>query len=417
MRPNYKSPAGSLNGRLFVSLTIVCGLWMMQSPVAAYQESEPPNSDIVTVRFVVQLTQKASTQQNLFVAGNHRTLGNWRADGLALVRNEQSVYTAQVQVQVGTQLEFKFTQGSWATVEKSSEGREISNRTVIAQAGLSSDLQLVHAKVEAWSDSRHSLSSSVTGQLDLHRDVEAPGLNLPRHVAVWLPPKYQESNQRYPVLYLHDGQNLFDQATAAFGVEWHADETATELIQQEMLSPVILVGIWNTSDRLDEYAPTVDAELQRGGKADDYIRCLVAVIKPLIDANYRTKPEREYTAIGGSSLGGLVSLYACMQYNETFSACMVMSPSLGWDQESLLKELERDSIQLPPCTIWLDMGTREGSMPETHAANVQRARRLAKVLDRSRQTRARYLEVPEGMHNEAAWAHRLGLALQFLYGQ
>lgn len=417
MRRNDKNRFQLVGRGLLVGLTFCCWLCVVEPLFANSQENDQQNSGIVTVQFVVQLTEKASTEKNLFVAGNHRKLGNWRADGLALIKNTDSIYTGQIQVAVGTQLEFKVTQGSWATVEKSKDGGEISNRTLVAQAGSRQDVQLVHAKVEAWSDPRHSLKSSIAGQLILHRDVSAPGLKSARHVAVWLPPNYEDSDQRYPVLYLQDGQNLFDQATAAFGVEWRVDETAHQLIQQQKLKPIIIVGIWNTSDRLNEYASSIDSQYQHGGKADDYIRSLLTVIKPLIDSTYRTLPEREHTGIGGSSLGGLVSLYACMHYSDTFSTCLAMSPSLGWDREQLLKELERDTKRLADCRVWLDMGTKEGSSEQTQEANVQRARRLAKVLDHWNEAPVKYLEVPEGLHNEAAWADRLREALQFLYAQ
>src|SRR3954464_10805498 len=131
-----------------------------------------------------------------------------------------------------------------------------------------------------------------------------------RDLVVYLPPDYEQSDGRYPVLYLHDGQNLFDPETAYVkGMDWRVDETADELIREQRVEPLIIVGIYNTGEhRLDEYTPTPDKKLG-GGNADLYGRMLVEEIKPFIDGEYRTLTDPNCTGLGGSSLGGLVSVY------------------------------------------------------------------------------------------------------------
>src|SRR5262249_44323272 len=150
-------------------------------------------------------------------------------------------------------------------------------------------------------------------------------LNNDRRLIVWLPPGYNTRQQRYPVLYMHDGQNLFDDATSFLG-EWHADETATMLIEQKRIEPIIIVGVENTgTSRLDEYTPTegedrTGATTRRaGGRGELYAQFLIQEVKPFIDANYRTLPDREHTAVAGSSLGGLISLYLGYQHGDVFS--------------------------------------------------------------------------------------------------
>src|SRR5438067_3163560 len=157
---------------------------------------------------------------------------------------------------------------------------------------------------------RHTL----TGNIHCHRQFPSRTLGNRRDILVYLPPGYRRFLRRhYPVLYLHDGQNLFDSATAFGGVEWGVDETAQRLILGGKIEPLIIIGIYNTGEqRIDEYTPTIDPRQQRGGKADLYGRFIVEELKPFIDHRYRTMAGPEFTGLGGSSLGGLVSFYLGM---------------------------------------------------------------------------------------------------------
>lgn len=238
-----------------------------------------------------------------------------------------------------------------------------------------------------------------------------------REIVTFVPPGYEEeSNRRYPVLYLHDGQNLFHPETAFGGMHWRAGETAAALIAAERIEPIIIVGIYNRGrHRITEYTHTHDRR-RGGGEADAYGRLILEDLKPLIDATYRTLADRSNTAIGGSSLGALVSLYLALQHAEVFGAVVAMSPSVWWDRRAILRDVRR--AREPRPRIWLDMGTRESSGPGT-------ARR---VLDDTRLLRAglrqagwhedhdlHYEEVEGGTHNEHAWGDRLGRVLEWLF--
>src|SRR5436189_1140532 len=146
-----------------------------------------------------------------------------------------------------------------------------------------------------------------------HENFGSRHLTHARDVLVYTPPGYNEDvERRFPVLYMHDGQNLVDPEDAFGGVAWSADETAQALISAGAIEPMIIVGIYNTGDRLDEYThvkATAGRMRGHGGRADDYGRMIIEELKPFIDTEYRTKPEREFTGLGGSSLGGLVSIY------------------------------------------------------------------------------------------------------------
>src|SRR6266699_1445032 len=172
---------------------------------------------------------------------------------------------------------------------------------------------------------------TLTGDIRVHKNFHSTILNNDRDVIVYLPPGYQAGlKRRYAVLYLHDGQNLFDGATSFIpGQEWRVDETAQRLIAAGKIEPLIIVGVYNTGkDRINEYTPAEDPKYKLGGKADLYGRMLVEELKPFIDSHYRTKRDAKSTGLGGSSLGGLVSLYLSLKYSNVFGRAAVVSPSV-----------------------------------------------------------------------------------------
>jgi predicted alpha/beta superfamily hydrolase len=216
--------------------------------------------------------------------------------------------------------------------------------------------------------------------------------------------------RRYPTLYLHDGQNLFDKATSV-GEEWRADETAQALITAGEIKSVIMVGIYNTGvHRISEYTPTT-LPGKGGGLADDYGRMLVEELKPLIDSKYKTLPGAGNTGMAGSSLGGLLTIHLGLKYPTVFSRLAVLSPSVWWDQRMILGQVQALAAKLP-IRIWLDAGTAEG------AEVVRDSRALRDALKAKGWVEGRdlaYQEVEGGEHNERSWATRVGPFLKFLY--
>ncbi len=258
-----------------------------------------------------------------------------------------------------------------------------------------------------------NVKHKLTGEFHLYHNVRSRFLEHHRDVIIYLPPRYEtETARRYPVMYLHDGQNLFDATTAFGGQEWGVDETAQRLIEAGGLDPLIIVGIYNTGEhRIDEYAPTVDPKLKRGGKADLYGRFIVEELKPSVDRHYRSRPGPEHTGLGGSSLGGLVTLYLGLKYPQVFSRLMVMSPSVWWDQGVILRVVQ--SLKAKPSTrIWLDIGTKEGRFIPGHV----RALRDHLIAQGWRlNADLKFLQVKGGQHNEADWGKRVEPALKFLF--
>lgn len=264
---------------------------------------------------------------------------------------------------------------------------------------------------------------SVSGSIRIAPDVHSPQLNNRRDILVYLPPSYHHSDRRYPVIYMQDGQNLFDDVTSYAG-EWGVDETMEMLAHHEGLEAII-VGIPNMGiHRIDEYSPFKDRRLG-GGRGGDYLRFLTMTLKPHIDRDFRTRPQRRHTGILGSSLGGLISLYGFFRYPDVFGFAGVMSPSLWFAGESIFEFI--NSAAYHPGKIYLDAGTRE--LGESHSNNgrLHRAaasRRYYASVRRMKGTLVRkgyrpvrdlmHVEEKWASHSESFWGRRLPPALRFL---
>jgi predicted alpha/beta superfamily hydrolase len=212
---------------------------------------------------------------------------------------------------------------------------------------------------------------------------------------------------------MHDGQNLFDAATAFAGNEWGLDETAEELIGAGEMQPLIIVGIYNTGvQRLSEYTSVKDR--RRGGRASFYGKLITEELKPFIDQNYRTLLGPENTGLGGSSLGGLVSLSLGLDYPAIFGKLLVMSPSVWWANRAIIRQVG-ELAQKTAQKIWLDVGTAEDEKPEIHVQNVTDLRdALCAKGWRLSQDLQFFVDECAG-HNEAAWGRRMRAALPFLF--
>ena len=259
---------------------------------------------------------------------------------------------------------------------------------------------------------------TLTGNIQEHRGFRSKILGNRRDVLVYLPPDYRRfSRKRYPVLYLQDGQNVFDAATAFAGVEWSVDETADRLIRKRLMDSIIIVAIANAGeDRIHEYAPTrgvIDAEAKRKkrsrGLARDYGRFLIDELKYYIDRKYRTKREAEFTGLGGSSLGGLLTLSLGLWFPDFFRRLLVMSPSVWWDDQVIVQMVDKIDNKLP-LKIWIDTGTNEPGWERARTLRDTLIEKGWKLYDD-----LQYTEVKGGDHSEGAWAARVDPALRFLF--
>ena len=252
-----------------------------------------------------------------------------------------------------------------------------------------------------------------TGQLRKHQRFRSRFLRNQRDLIVYTPPGYgEQASRQFPVLYLHDGQNLFDGSTSFVpGMHWRIAQTADEGVSAGAVQPLVIVGIYNAGKaRINEYTPTQDARAG-GGCADRYARFLLEEVMPFVQNEYRVLRGRDSTGIGGSSLGGLASLYIGLKFPRVFGRIAALSPSIWWNQRSILR-LTRELTPEPRPRIWLDVGTREGArtVPDVEQFRdllLKKGWRLGDDLS--------YARVEGAEHNESAWAQRVGPFLQFLF--
>lgn len=234
-----------------------------------------------------------------------------------------------------------------------------------------------------------------------------------RQISVYLPEAYAtEPDRRFPVFYLHDGQNVFDPHTSYIpGRTWRAGITADRMVAEEACEPVILIGVANTGvRRMAEYTPTRDGRLG-GGDGALYKCLLVEELKPFVDQTYRTLPDCSNTGVGGSSLGGLISLYLGFEASATFGKAAVLSPSIWWDHRSILT-LVGQAATPPRFRVWLDIGTGEG---QKHVRDTELLHRLLLRAGWRDEMDVMLKVVADAVHDEDAWANRFGEVLRFLF--
>jgi len=263
--------------------------------------------------------------------------------------------------------------------------------------------------------------TSATGDLRIHEFYSHIFRNS-RFLRVWLPPGYDDSdnlNRRYPVLYLNDGQNLFEAAIAFGGVEWHVDETADRLIRDGAIPPLIIVGIDHAGkDRMREYIPHRSLHPPilrvRGSRYPDF---LIHEVMPFVAGNYRVAVGPENTGLGGSSLGALIALYTVSSRPGLIGRVLLESPSLWVSNRQLIREGR--TVKCWPERIYLGVGTAEAGSEEKNRTVVDDVRELAGILRRAKLEESRLrLVIEEGAsHTESAWAHRFPDALKFLFAQ
>lgn len=228
----------------------------------------------------------------------------------------------------GISLEFKFTRGSWETVEKGPDGEEIPNREFTFGNG-----DTVFITIHNWADLNPGTSTAADNVHIMDSSFWMPQLSRARTIWIYLPPGYESTDERYPVVYMHDAQNLFDDLTS-FAGEWEVDESLNELAGQGYKVPIVVGINHGNNERINELTPWTNPAYG-GGDGDKYLAFIVETLKPYVDSNYRTMPEREHTAIMGSSIGGLISAYGALKYQDVFGRSGPYSPSYWFTDDSL----------------------------------------------------------------------------------
>jgi predicted alpha/beta superfamily hydrolase len=348
--------------------------------------------------FIVHVPDPHNTAP-VYLAAGHPDFGHWRAQGQPLQRHHDGTHHLFWNAPPGTHWHGLVTRGHWRNAEVDPDGREPPPHSLILEDGSHFVL-----RVKRWGHDR----------VRYHHDFGSELVTHSRTLCVWLPPGYGRTPRRYPVLLMHDGQNLIDAHTSFAGVPWNCDETAEQAVRANECEPFIIVGVANTIDRIQEYGPGRSGTAPSEGQARDYGRFLVESVLPFIAREYDVKPGPENLGVGGSSMGGLISLHLCQWYPRVFGKCLSMSPALWWQQEYFLRSLRDDSDWLRGSRMWLDMGGREGATEAGMQANVERSRELAKQFGELGGA-YRYVEDGGGGHDERAWGIRFAEAIRYLF--
>lgn len=304
----------------------------------------------------------------------------------------------------GTTIQFKFTRGDWSTVEKGAQGEEIADREFVYGNG-----DTVYVDILNWADNGGGSSTAADNVSIMDDSFYMPQLDRNRRIWIYLPPDYESSGNNYPVLYMHDGQNLFDTFTSYAG-EWEVDETLNDLYDEGYQVPIV-IGIDNGGgERINEYTPWVNPEYG-GGQGSEYMEFLVNTLKPYIDNNYRTHTNRENTGIMGSSLGGLISLYGALKYQDIYGSSGIFSPAY-WISDSVWA-FTNDMGKQQSIKFYQIIGTLEGQ--EYVSGMWQMDSVLQEVGYGENELFSK--EDPDGSHNEAYWRANFREAYLWMFAE
>jgi len=365
------------------------------------------SSSLIYAQELKELTINVSAKNmladsNVFISGNNPLMGNWDPSLVKLKKTSDNFWFGKFKLPAGFTVEFKFTRGSW-------ENERIVNGNVPGNIiiKLQSDTTL-NFVVDQWRDQVEIPTiGQVTGKVEYIKGLSFDGIKS-RDVIVWLPPGYEiNTAERYPVLYMHDGQNVFDPSTSFNGHDWGVDEVADSLIKDDKIENIIVVGIYNTDDRSDDYSP--------GAKGYAYEKFIVKKLKPLIDKKYRTKPGRENTAVAGSSMGGLISFMLAWEYPGVFSKAACISPAFHIGEYNYVKTVSAYNGEKKPIKIYIDNGGV--GLEERLQPGLDEMLALLKRKGYVEREDLEYFKDSTAEHNEQGWAKRVWRPLEFLFGK
>lgn len=351
---------------------------------------------------ITSIPTNTPTASTIYVAGS---FNGWNQSSTPMVSdgNGNFVYT----VPEGSGIaEYKFTRGSWSTVEGNATGNYLPNRTFT----FSGTAQTLNLTIQSWEDLGAGNPSTAASNVHImSNSFFMPQLNRNRKIWIYLPPDYQTSTKTYPVIYMQDGQNLFDNATS-FSGEWQIDETLNNLFSQGDYGAIV-VGIENGgSNRINEYTPWNNPQYG-GGEGDQYMQFIAETLKPYVDSNYRTKSGAEYNALIGSSLGALISNYGGVKYSGVFSKIGSFSPAYWIVRDQFNNYIQTSTANLSNMRIYFVAGSNESS---TMASDIETVKNnlQAKGL---KSTNTLVKLDSYGQHNENYWKGEFAAAYKWIF--
>ncbi|HEX2076813.1 MAG TPA: alpha/beta hydrolase-fold protein [Longimicrobium sp.] len=322
-------------------------------------------------------------------------------------------YALTLPEEVRGPVEFKFTLGSWDRVEADAAGADVPNRRfTVPDAGPAT----YTGTVTAWRDGSPRPARASTARRSvsvLDTAFAIPQLGRTRRVWIYLPPDYATSDRTYPVLYMHDGQNVFDEATS-FAGEWGVDEALDSLHAAGDPGAIVVAVDNGQQRRLDEYSPWRNARYG-GGEGDAYVDFLANTLKPYVDRNYRTRPDRMSTGIAGSSMGGLISLYAALRHPDVFGRAGVFSPAFWFAADSMFAYARSADAPLPGTRFYFVTGAREGERPEVYVRDHERMVETLHAAGFRRGEQVQAFVREDGTHSEGFWRREFPAAYRWLF--
>jgi predicted alpha/beta superfamily hydrolase len=352
----------------------------------------------------------------IVLCGNIPTLGSWVKHTYKLKKIHNRLYKAYVFLSQKRDVEFKVTLGGWDTVQKDSDFKDVGNFQVFEEQiedGKSYSFTVDNFNGFQEGGSDHSR----VGDFKFIHKFPSTILGRNREILVYLPPDYKSSKKDFPLLIMHDGNNLFDKQTAFLGNEWKVDEVMQKLHQEGQVKGVIIAGVYNSINRMKEYTPVKDTEYG-GGEGKKYLDFLTQELMPELHKTFRIKKGPKNTGVMGSSLGGLISLYAGFEYSNYFGMVGAISPSLWWSNRYMESFVQ--SKNKPKIKLWLDMGTQEGLGENGESKPLKDARSMDSLLRSigfTKPQQYQYFEHRGGTHSEKSWSQRLYKPMTFFFGK
>jgi predicted alpha/beta superfamily hydrolase len=358
----------------------------------------------VTLR-ITSIPANTPANATIYVAG---TFNSWNPQSATHVLQPDGLGAYQITIPEGTgTASYKFTRGAWASVEGNASGGFLPDRSFT----FTGSPQTLNLTVLSWEDLGGNNPSTAAANVQiLDNNFSMPQLNSTRRIWLYLPPDYYTSTKTYPVLYMQDGQNLFDNATS-FAGEWQVDETLNSLFNAGDYGAIV-VGIDNGGGaRLDEYSPWLNTEYNEGGEGGDYMLFLSESLKPYIDANFRTKPEAPYNALIGSSMGALISVYGACTFANQFEKVGVFSPAFWFAGNNLNDYIVNNVSGIENLRLYFVCGQNESTTMVPNMNTVKNNLISKGVATSNTLT----LVDPAGTHSESFWRAKFGAAYQWLF--
>lgn len=357
------------------------------------------NYSQVKVDIIVN-ARNVQTSEKIFISGNQENFGFWNPGLIELNKLNDTLWSKTFNFNQETQIEFKFTKGDWSNEALDSTLKVPTNYKLIVK----NDTTL-YFKIVNWNTEQNFVSGKITGSVKYHFGFNSKYV-LPRDIIVWLPPSYDSLNsKRYPVLYMHDGQNIIDPKTSAFGVDWGMDETADSLISENLIDEIIIVGINNTYLRSEEYS---NSEI-----GYNYLKFIVNELKPFIDNTYSTLPDKKNTATAGSSMGGLISFMAAWEYPEIFSKAACLSPAFKINQFDYVKIVKQYSGEFKYLKIYIDNGGLD--LEQDLQPGIDEMLVELKLIGFREGENLLWIKDEVAEHNELAWSKRVPIFLKYFF--